>query len=131
MTPHTAASLAAMPGVELAELCAEGMGWIWCGNNDGRWLDSGGKDRYILAHDWSARNDFRPDVDANHAAELRAWACEKWGLEWREEHTENGGSVCGIGVQFRHDFSFLPGGYCVAVCDLFIMAARVFAKGER
>lgn len=79
-------------GVDLARACAEAMGWkkyegaadFWYG--DTVWL------RHISGEIYG--NSFRPDIDRNHAAELRAWAIEKYkalGMVWElRENSDDG-----------------------------------------
>ena len=85
--PHTAESLAAMPGVELSRIVAvEVMGWLACEwpHNYGReWYNAGTLMRCIRDEkDW-VELMFRPDIDERHAAEVRRKCVEQWpGYQW-------------------------------------------------
>lgn len=92
---------APLTGVELCERVALGMKWAkHPRRDDGMWLCNSkdadrsvvhGKHRWISPHSDSPclESWFRPDIDGNHLAEVKAWMLER---DWRWESGHWGGS---------------------------------------
>ncbi len=75
MTAHTAESLAALSGVELARIVAvEVMGWTYEPEDNMWWSPQDGTYHFIGDTSWA----WRPFEDHNHAAEVRAECLRRW-----------------------------------------------------